>query len=514
MKKIKYLTLTVLLIFAAFNSCDVTRLDTPSLAPTEADYFTTKTEFELVLFNAYAKMTDWFWFRAQDFLHPMYILPGDDISEDLSFGTWEIFNNINSTNGYVNYFFSQTYQLIQRTNVVIDKVDNADPASFPDASFLPIVKGEALFLRALANFKLFNMFGTAPLVTSRLNSETLHQPRSDGTQLLDQVILDCQEAVALLPAAWDDASRGRATKNSANGLLLKALVFRGDYTGNSADYTSAVNAYNNITASLTADYRDNFKAATENNEESLFEFQASRQAAVDNVWLQNDGPWRGVEVMSTYWGFYTIANNAARQNLRGNNWKVTQKMANAHGTDPRVDYYMEDNRNFTKYGKEDEDELSGTVGSLNNPRLLRYAESKLLAAEAILLSGGSKAQAIGLINEVRTRARNWAADAGIGDGSEPADHSTSETDTPTIMKWIEDERVAELMGEMMIRWYDLKRWDARGYINLSTWGGGIEHFSTDMAGTFQFEYPKHLVLPIPQNEIDRNAAIMENNPGY
>jgi hypothetical protein len=82
------------------------------------------------------------------------------------------------------------------------------------------------------------------------------------------------------------------------------------------------------------------------------------------------------------------------------------------------------------------------------------------------------------------------------------------------MQWIEDERVAELLGEEQIRWFDLKRWDARGYKDLSTWGGGDLHFSTDLSAAFQFEYPKHLLLPIPQDEVNRNEQINENNPGY
>lgn len=507
--------LTALITIFSFNACDKDRLDSPPLGLTEDSYFTLKSEFEQVLYNGYAKMTDWYWFRAQGFLQPMYFLQGDDITEeDGVFDTWEIFNNINSTNGRVNYFWNSTYELIQRTNVVIEKTTLADPSLFEDPSFLDIHRGEALFLRALANFKLFNMFGTAPVISARLNPETLHQPRSESTQLLDQAIVDLQTAIPLLPVSWDDAQRGRATKNSANGLLLKALVFRGDYSGNAADYSAAIQAYNNITANLTTKYTDNFSAFTENNEESLFEFQASRAPVQDNVWLQNDGPWRGVEVMSAYWGFYTVVSNESRNNLPGRTWKITQKMSDAYGTDPRVDFFTEPDRAYTKYGKAGYDELSGTVGSLNNLRILRYAESKLLAAEAILLSGGSKAEAIALINQVRKRARDWADTEGIADGTVPADRNTAETADATIMQWIEDERVMELLGEEHIRWFDLKRWDARGYKDLSTWAGGDQHFSTDLPGTFQFEYPKHLLLPIPQDEINRNEKIIENNIGY
>lgn len=501
--------LTVVITASSITACNIDRVDSPPLGLTEDTYFTLQSEFEQVLYGAYGKMTDWYWFRASEFLQPMYYIPGDDITEETGeYATWEIFNNINPNDGRVAYFWRATYELIQRTNVVIEKTTEADPSDFDNPDFLEIHRGEALFLRALAFFRLFNMFGSAPVVTERLGVETMHQPKSTGTQLLDQAITDLKTAVDLLPEVWGEAQRGRATKNSVNGLLMKCLVFRGDYSGNTADYGEAVQVFNNITASLTDDYTDNFSAQQENNEESLFEFQASRAPGQDNVWLQNDGPWRGVEVMSTYWGFYTIVSNEARNNLPGNTWKLTEKMLNAYGDDPRVDFFTEDNRSFTKYGMEGLDELSGTVGSVNNVRILRYAESKLLAAEALLLSGGSKSEAIGHINDVRERARTWAGTA------QPADRNASETDDATIMGWIEDERAAELMGEEQIRWFDLKRWDARGYKSLANWGGGDDHFSTDLSGNFQFVYPKHLLLPIPQAEMNANEAIIENNPGY
>src|SRR5690606_226246 len=167
-----------------------------------SDLFKDRSDFEQALFHGYSKMTDWYWFRGQDFIHPMLFLPGDDITEDQAFQTWEQFNNLNSTNGYVTYFYTSTYQLIQRVNVVIEKVDAANPTEFPDPSFLPLVKGEALFLRALAYFKLFNMFGTAPLITERLTTSTMNQPRTSGTQLLDQAITDLQTAEPLLPTSW------------------------------------------------------------------------------------------------------------------------------------------------------------------------------------------------------------------------------------------------------------------------------------------------------------------------
>jgi hypothetical protein len=96
----------------------------------------------------------------------------------------------------------------------------------------------------------------------------------------------------------------------------------------------------------------------------------------------------------------------------------------------------------------------------------------------------------------------------------PENRDLGETNDATILQWIMDERLIELCGEESMRWWDLKRWDATGDINLSNWSGDNNGFSTDLSANFQFEYPRHLLWPIPQSEIERNSAITENNPGY
>lgn len=76
-----------------------------------------------------------------------------------------------------------------------------------------------------------------------------------------------------------------------------------------------------------------------------------------------------------------------------------------------------------------------------------------------------------------------------------------------------DERFVELAGEGQ-RWWDLKRWHESGDINLTGWTGGDQHFSSFLASPVQFDVNKHLRFPLPQDEIDRNSAIIDNNPGY
>jgi hypothetical protein len=220
-----------------------------------------------------------------------------------------------------------------------------------------------------------------------------------------------------------------------------------------------------------------------------------------------------VESTHAFWGFFSPpgSQGATFFTQGGTTFNITQKLFNAHGTDPRIVHYLDGNsRRYLKYGKPGETEYTTGFwpGSSNNVRILRYADLKLLAAEALIKSGGSTVAAIGHINDVRTRARTWGTTLGVGTG--PENYSTGEANPTTIKQWIRNERFVELAGEEAHRWFDLKRWDAAGDISLSS---GFD-FSSDLSSIFNFEYPKHLLYPIPQQEIDRNSAINMNNPGY
>jgi hypothetical protein len=122
----------------------------------------------------------------------------------------------------------------------------------------------------------------------------------------------------------------------------------------------------------------------------------------------------------------------------------------------------------------------------------------LLKAEALNESGGSTAEAVQLINEIRTRAR--------GNGAVPADRSTAETDRNVIRQWIMDERLLELAGEGQ-RWFDLRRWALAGKLTLDN-----NFFGSDIPNAMGFE-EKNLNFPIPNNETNANPNITQN-PGY
>jgi hypothetical protein len=507
--------------------CDSSLVDLPPASPTELSYFTNELEFRTQLISVYAALYDDYHFAAVGYngwVAGTWLLPGDDLTDARGARTaFELFDgSLNPSNGHLQWIFGSAYKTIARANITIEKVRTIDYSGFAGAEEVARMEGEALFLRAYSYFKLFNIFGSVPLVLKRLQTEEeANTPKSEPIEVLSQVIEDARTAINSLPEQWAPEFAGRITKNGARGLLVKALVFRGNYTGNAADYQEALSVFQGITASLTTDFTDNFKATTENNRESLFELQARVPGSGNaNLQLANDGAWRGVENMTVYRGYMMeFGGRGDFNDASPTKFLITDKLLNRSGDDPRINVFLNptdgfDGRIFQKYNKPNgtNDIRPSQGGSVNNERILRFADVKLLAAEAAARTG-NLAVAIQHINDVRTRARLWGDASEFGDGVLPADRPISETNQATVLGWIMDERFIELAGEGH-RWWDLKRWHAAGTINLSGWSGGDEHFSTILASPVQFDVNKHLVFPLPQVEIDRNSGIRDNNPGY
>jgi hypothetical protein len=496
MKSIIKILFVSLLIMIFHTRCQ-DRLDLAPRFETEQDFFDEEIHFERAIRGIYAKLTDIYWFNANNPRHYMWHLPGDDITTTGG-DSFEIFTGLEPSNGALNDIWKALWEIVRRANTALEKIE-AEEGVYVTQGLKNYNTGEALFLRAFAYYKIWNYWGSnAPLVTERIQDESkLNPPSSEGTQILDQAIADFTEAANLLPTSWSEFNRGRVTKSSAYAFLGKCLVFRGSYTGSSQDFTDALAAFNTITdKELLDDYDAIFSASNENGDESLFEFQAARPN-FDNIWLSNDFD-QNVGSMSTVWGFY-ISQPAWMGSYP---FIPSAKLIAAFGTeDGRIGSSIDiTTPAVLKYVKNDAAAQGGFV-SYNNPRILRYADILLLKAEAILETGGSTSEVIGLINQIRTRARNY------GGTTEPADYSTSESSRDVIHGWIRDERFLELFGEEDHRWFDLKRWHAAGKINL----GSFDFSSANP--DFDFDVNKHLLFPIPLNEIDRNPNVTQN-PGY
>jgi hypothetical protein len=547
MKKLKYIVsgltaFTAIVYFLIISSCDK-NLDLLPGGQTEEQMYSNELDFQKGIYGVYAKLTDIYNFNNNDPLHFIWLLPGDDLST-LGSSAFETFNGLTPTDGKINTYWIKMYQLINRANTVLQKLDKEKGEVFVTPGMKGYITGEALFLRSWAFFNLYNFFGSnAPLVTSRIQAiSDVNQPSSTGTAMLDTAIVDLQKAAQILPVSWPSNQLGRITKDAAWGLLGKILVFRGDYTKNNADYSAAVTALSNIANhTLVAKFGDNFDCQKENNSESLFEFQASISPGTDNIWLWNDFDLSGASTMTAYWGFfhpggfdYTIPGTTDHyEGFMWSDWTCPSnkavtpsiKLVNAfNSADPRMletfqPYTSWDGGRyngyiFAKYAMRGAASADWTTGNANNPRILRLADCILLKAEAIAKSGGNLETAIELVNTIRERARNSAPGT---PSAEPADLPTTGLTLAGVLASIRDERFLELAGEDNHRWFDLKRWHAHGDIDLSTWTSNDSGFSSPLAdfkfSDFLSKTAGKLLYPIPTSETETNPNVTQN-PGY
>ena len=518
----RFLLLTLLVIFFSVitDACDESRLDVQPTFPTESGFYKNDDDFFMAITGVYAKLTDLYYFSNNNPNHDIWMLPGDDLTSEGEHNYTEFFYNVNPRNEKFLHIWNTYFCIISRANLILEKIDEA-----PGNGSVNIteetsskIRGEALFLRSLAYYKIWNFWGTAPLINGRIKDvDDTERPNSKDTELLDQAINDLREASSILPEYWDEIYKGRITRDGALGLLGKCLVFRADYyrikeeLKSNQDYLAAIEAFNEITTRTLDNVRfaDNFDFSKENNDESLFEWQASKVPGFEKLWLNND--W-DIGAMHAYWGFF----NCAWSYWDGHPFIPTEKLIHAFEPgDPRITETFDtiSDIRFNGYAWQKYIKNMGPdflTASINNPRILRFADVLLLKAEAILQSGGDKSMSVSLINQVRRRARGSSSQV-------PEDLSLSENDNKTIMQWIMDERFRELSGEDDHRWFDLKRWHYAGFIDLSTWDGGENGFSTacshfDFHSFFEATTGK-MWFPIPSAELQANRNIVQN-PGY
>jgi hypothetical protein len=124
---------------------------------------------------------------------------------------------------------------------------------------------------------------------------------------------------------------------------------------------------------------------------------------------------------------------------------------------------------------------------------MRLPEMYFIAAEAeLMMSSGSKANAVSLINVIRRRAAVVGHEAQM-----------TITESQLTLDFLLDEKARELCGEHL-RWFDLKR-TGKLYSNVKAYNKDIPLIQ-----------PFHSLRPIPQQFLDAilNSAEFGQNPGY
>lgn len=494
------------------NDLDLVPLD----KSTAVSYYKTQQDFDGATFAAYSSMQDMWVVNGETgrgggdgwgSFWAISLAPSDDVQTNSlasSNGANILADATNldryawNTNNKMTYtLYSQIYEGITRANLVIENVENGQNSLTPEQQKQFLAEGK--FIRGFFHFLAAQIWGTPPLVLETPKSiEGLSYSNSTKEALYGAILQDFKDASNDLPASWDAANIGRATKYAAKAFEGKVNVWMGNWN-------EAVSAFEVVESqggyNLLADYEDVFAWSNENSSESIFEIQYGGPFSDDNGWVYDDNHsenFKASQGIARTWFMYTNDAFAGSNSLA---WYVpTANLLELYKTEPadkRIGY------NFYQAGDQFEGFAYGNANpvepydpsrsetgisikkyfgpknvesnqykqnvTFNNERFLRLPEVLLLHAEALLNGGtpqgGSPYQtADACINATRTRA-------GLS------------TLTGATLAQMQAEKRKELAFETT-RFFDMIRWGI----------GGAKF------------------LPFPQAEIDRNAGKLVQNP--
>lgn len=440
-----------------------------------------------------------------------------------SWGTEEIFNKLgagrlsSSDGGIVTFRWTRCYEIISRANYLLSILDLVEMP----AESKKMYAGETHFLRGLAYSILAETYGGVPiLLTTKISTEEARNLERASLEETWQQALDDYD-VAISNLSTNAPENGRATKGAALGMKMRAYLYQGKYKEvlTCIEQIDALGKYG-----LFHSYEGLFDPANENNKEVLFDIQYIEGQNSQGTYLD--------QYCGTGTGSWT----------RGSRYVPTDDLVNAYETidgspvDPENPYENRDPRlHFTvvlpgsyilghrfpnylypggafnhagnrlkhlstrKYRIQEESKLPPAGQSYINDIVLRYADVLLSKAEAIIETNGNVAEAIAILNRIRTERDD------VKMLLLPTSMSREEA-----RERVRHERRIELALEGRY-WADVRRWkigkDLYPQVIKDHKGSIIE---TKFPNGYLVYYD---LLPIPDKERSLNNKL-EQNPGW
>jgi starch-binding outer membrane protein, SusD/RagB family len=396
------------------------------------------------------------------------------------------------------------YRIIAYANEVLSRID---AASF-DVNVKKNLKGQELFLRALAYFDLVQYFGGVPLVltpTEGSADEIINvrsaMPRTSKDSIYAQIVKDAKEAADLLPNKATQ-EKGRATSGAAKTLIGNVYIVLKQWGEAETILKEVVNSNQ---YSLLPDYAAVFNPANKNNAESVFEVQYQ----AGNLGLQGSFAYMFLPNLTNLTPITGFTFN--NQSIGGWNTPTDDLIAAYEAGDKRKTASIADgytvNNTFVaqpfikKYFYPPLPAPNGSSPNTNdNWPVYRYAEVLLFMAEA-LNEQGKSSDALPYLNTVRDRAF----------GNTTSRITT--TDQAQLRDIILKERRMELAFENK-RWLDLVR-TGRAITVMNAHGAALKASGRHpnlIPSTYNVTESR-LLFPIPFSERQVNPNLIQN-PGY
>ena len=503
MKTTQYIIAGAMAVAMTLVSCGEDFLDVknPSGEPLE-EYYTTNETINEALTSAYAPLhwPDWDNVAYNDLTVDAEIM-GDDFWVGGASITdnqhWHrLFNFEADGNNTLATLWTDFYSGIKRCNDCIkycswvgNDVTNRESAEM-----------QARLLRVYYYNILWHYYGNVPFYLENL-SLPYTAPQLQADEIYGQLIVELEAIIdsKVLPMRWKANDAGRVSQAMAYMLYAEMVMYQND----TQRYQRALGYMKEIIASSDYNLNPNYAALWQESgewcSESIFEINynddmAQRDWGVaalnagcsvlptlisPNQWPGGDG-WNAGE---DGWGFLPVRvetyNMFAEGDLRRDAtiWDVrgttyTERYQDTHLWLAKYRPYSDNNKDCP---------TSKNCNYNNNKRVYRYAETLLNAAELLIATNGSASEALGYLNEVRTRA-------GLA--------GYTECNLENIL----NERHMEFCGEGK-RYFDLVRTgyaasvlvpDKYGY-RTNSWTPSKKH------------------IPLAQSELDADPTLVQNN---
>jgi len=503
MKK-KYIAISLLASAFMLAGCSDSFLEVQSpTQETAGEYFSTKEHVEEAVVAAYDPLhwTDW----AMGEYNP-YTLMSDIMADDFWVGgankndnqNWHLMMNFEATPlKVIAGLWTDAYSGVKRCNDVLEYIPNLTDASADDIKYM---QAQVLVLRAFYYNWLWKFWGNVPYFSVNLTYSYLAEQIS-ADALYENMVTDLEDALAMnvLPMQEKAANYGRVTKAMAYMLYAEVVMYQND----SSRYSTALGYMKEIIGSglysLAPDYTKIFIEEGEWISESIYEINyksenavrdwgaplAAGGTALPTLISPNNWPDGADGHKSGGWGFCPLrketydrysADDARRDATCWNAGAVGVEYARRYQD---TGFFLE--KYVARDGGNDGQKASGELNHNYNWRIYRYSEVLLNAAELLVTTGGSSAEAKTYLNMVRKRA-------GLT------------TELEATIDNILEERHLEFIGEGK-RYWDLIRSgkastvlvpDEYGY-RTNTWSASKKY------------------LPIPQSEIDKAQGTLTQN---
>lgn len=453
----RYIKLIILLFVISFTSCKKI-LDVVS--PNEVadgDVFKGVAGLRNARIGMYSTLED------QNYYGAIYPLVAECYTDNGTTGGYDVIDlndiasrTVQPSNIYIENTYIAIYNTIYTANKIINNIDKVADVEADEKSN---ITGEALFVRALANFDLLRMFGEhwdkssqygISIITS---SDAIKTPvaRSTVDDSYKKIIQDLQTALNDL-----NAYNGNQyiSPSAAKALLARVYLYYGDKT-NAAKMASGVIADNNFSLLGPGDFPQIYtkKLTTESVFELVFDLQHPSFYNT-NTYLRDDALRSDVNF---------LANADLNTFFEGRPEDLRSQLVDFENVDVSI---QPDGRTQKYRGEATKD---------NSAYVIRLAEMYLIRAEA-----RGKTTGLADLNTLR-EAR------GMSDLTDE-DVSTDEDFINAVL----DERRAEL------------NFEGHRLFDLARTGKVADVLGEDV----------NPIMPIPQREIAATNGVVKQNPGY